>query len=217
MQKNSCTFLPQLITSATAVSTQCICYHALQKHDKKQHNSPKCARSWFLCTRVTPWSWGYLLSWRTNPNSSLMKQGGCIPCPVRVSLCFLQWFILTYFSLLSVFAGETTTTVAPFIVGGVSDGQWHSVQVQYYNKVRLIVLVITPLFIQQKRHGSSSSDLTYAGDLNSICLTRHIGTALHNWYWSCLPYLGQKFSHRPFEFSSRKAKLDVIHFFQKYS
>ncbi|XP_053834435.1 cadherin EGF LAG seven-pass G-type receptor 1 isoform X1 [Vidua macroura] len=35
---------------------------------------------------------------------------------------------------LTFSAGETTTTVAPFIVGGVSDGQWHSVQVQYYNK-----------------------------------------------------------------------------------
>ena len=32
-------------------------------------------------------------------------------------------------------AGETTTTVAPQVPGGVSDGRWHSVQVQYYNKV----------------------------------------------------------------------------------
>uniref|UniRef100_A0A8C0VCZ1 Cadherin EGF LAG seven-pass G-type receptor 1 n=1 Tax=Cyanistes caeruleus TaxID=156563 RepID=A0A8C0VCZ1_CYACU len=35
---------------------------------------------------------------------------------------------------LTFSAGETTTTVSPFIAGGVSDGQWHSVQVQYYNK-----------------------------------------------------------------------------------
>ncbi|XP_071589956.1 cadherin EGF LAG seven-pass G-type receptor 1 isoform X6 [Heliangelus exortis] len=35
---------------------------------------------------------------------------------------------------LTFSAGETTTTVAPFVLGGVSDGQWHSVQVQYYNK-----------------------------------------------------------------------------------
>ncbi|XP_029473103.1 cadherin EGF LAG seven-pass G-type receptor 1 isoform X2 [Rhinatrema bivittatum] len=35
---------------------------------------------------------------------------------------------------LTFSAGETTTMVAPFIPGGVSDGQWHSVQVQYYNK-----------------------------------------------------------------------------------
>ncbi|XP_045146623.1 cadherin EGF LAG seven-pass G-type receptor 1, partial [Echinops telfairi] len=31
-------------------------------------------------------------------------------------------------------AGETTTTVAPQVPGGVSDGRWHSVQVHYYNK-----------------------------------------------------------------------------------
>ncbi|KAJ7396956.1 hypothetical protein BTVI_139547 [Pitangus sulphuratus] len=35
---------------------------------------------------------------------------------------------------LTFSAGETTTTVTPLIPGGVSDGQWHSVQVQYYNK-----------------------------------------------------------------------------------
>uniref|UniRef100_A0A8V5GQH3 Cadherin EGF LAG seven-pass G-type receptor 2 n=1 Tax=Melopsittacus undulatus TaxID=13146 RepID=A0A8V5GQH3_MELUD len=31
-------------------------------------------------------------------------------------------------------AGEATTTVSPFIPGGVSDGQWHRVQLHYYNK-----------------------------------------------------------------------------------
>nr|XP_011753199.1 cadherin EGF LAG seven-pass G-type receptor 1 isoform X2 [Macaca nemestrina] len=35
---------------------------------------------------------------------------------------------------LTFSAGETTTTVAPKVPGGVSDGRWHSVQVQYYNK-----------------------------------------------------------------------------------
>ncbi|XP_008587228.1 PREDICTED: cadherin EGF LAG seven-pass G-type receptor 1, partial [Galeopterus variegatus] len=35
---------------------------------------------------------------------------------------------------LTFSAGETTTTVTPQVPGGVSDGQWHSVQVQYYNK-----------------------------------------------------------------------------------
>lgn len=40
----------------------------------------------------------------------------------------LTWF----FSL-----GESTTTVSPFIPGGVSDGQWHTVQLKYYNKVGL--------------------------------------------------------------------------------
>ncbi|XP_069833172.1 cadherin EGF LAG seven-pass G-type receptor 1 isoform X2 [Dendropsophus ebraccatus] len=35
---------------------------------------------------------------------------------------------------LTFSAGESTTTVSPYVEGGVSDGQWHSVQVQYYNK-----------------------------------------------------------------------------------
>ncbi|KAG8439892.1 hypothetical protein GDO86_005888 [Hymenochirus boettgeri] len=35
---------------------------------------------------------------------------------------------------LTFSAGETTTKVTPYVDGGVSDGQWHSVQVQYYNK-----------------------------------------------------------------------------------
>ncbi|KAF6117915.1 cadherin EGF LAG seven-pass G-type receptor 1 [Phyllostomus discolor] len=35
---------------------------------------------------------------------------------------------------LTFSAGETRTTVAPQVPGGVSDGRWHSVQLQYYNK-----------------------------------------------------------------------------------
>ncbi|XP_032895639.1 cadherin EGF LAG seven-pass G-type receptor 1 isoform X2 [Amblyraja radiata] len=35
---------------------------------------------------------------------------------------------------LTFSAGESRTTVAPFVQGGVSDGHWHSVLVQYYNK-----------------------------------------------------------------------------------
>uniref|UniRef100_A0A8C6HN96 Cadherin, EGF LAG seven-pass G-type receptor 1 n=1 Tax=Mus spicilegus TaxID=10103 RepID=A0A8C6HN96_MUSSI len=35
---------------------------------------------------------------------------------------------------LTFSAGETTTTVTPQVPGGVSDGRWHSVLVQYYNK-----------------------------------------------------------------------------------
>uniref|UniRef100_H2THB8 Cadherin, EGF LAG seven-pass G-type receptor 2 n=1 Tax=Takifugu rubripes TaxID=31033 RepID=H2THB8_TAKRU len=37
---------------------------------------------------------------------------------------------------LTYSAGETKTTVSPHIAGGVSDGQWHVVEVHYYNKVR---------------------------------------------------------------------------------
>uniref|UniRef100_A0A667ZZJ2 Cadherin EGF LAG seven-pass G-type receptor 1 n=1 Tax=Myripristis murdjan TaxID=586833 RepID=A0A667ZZJ2_9TELE len=35
---------------------------------------------------------------------------------------------------LTFSGGETKTTVSPFVPGGVSDGQWHSVQLHYYNK-----------------------------------------------------------------------------------
>uniref|UniRef100_A0A671THK9 Cadherin, EGF LAG seven-pass G-type receptor 2 n=1 Tax=Sparus aurata TaxID=8175 RepID=A0A671THK9_SPAAU len=35
---------------------------------------------------------------------------------------------------LTFSAGETKTTVSPYIPGGVSDGQWHAVEVHYYNK-----------------------------------------------------------------------------------
>ncbi|XP_062317832.1 cadherin EGF LAG seven-pass G-type receptor 1-like [Osmerus eperlanus] len=35
---------------------------------------------------------------------------------------------------LTFSAGETKTTVSPFVLGGVSDGQWHTVQLHYYNK-----------------------------------------------------------------------------------
>ncbi|XP_069580139.1 cadherin EGF LAG seven-pass G-type receptor 2 [Brachyistius frenatus] len=35
---------------------------------------------------------------------------------------------------LTFSAGETQTTVSPFVLGGLSDGQWHTVDVHYYNK-----------------------------------------------------------------------------------
>ncbi|XP_076877652.1 cadherin EGF LAG seven-pass G-type receptor 1 isoform X2 [Brachyhypopomus gauderio] len=35
---------------------------------------------------------------------------------------------------LTFSAGESKTTVAPFLAGGVSDGQWHTVHLHYYNK-----------------------------------------------------------------------------------
>uniref|UniRef100_A0A3Q3T3G8 Cadherin EGF LAG seven-pass G-type receptor 2 n=1 Tax=Mastacembelus armatus TaxID=205130 RepID=A0A3Q3T3G8_9TELE len=35
---------------------------------------------------------------------------------------------------LTFSAGETKTTVSPYVLGGVSDGQWHVVDVHYYNK-----------------------------------------------------------------------------------
>ncbi|TNM91384.1 hypothetical protein fugu_019764 [Takifugu bimaculatus] len=38
---------------------------------------------------------------------------------------------------LTFSGGETRTTVSPYVPGGVSDGQWHSVQLHYYNKPNL--------------------------------------------------------------------------------
>ncbi|XP_073724829.1 cadherin EGF LAG seven-pass G-type receptor 1 [Misgurnus anguillicaudatus] len=35
---------------------------------------------------------------------------------------------------LTFSAGESKTTVTPFVAGGVSDGQWHTVHLHYYNK-----------------------------------------------------------------------------------
>ena len=46
-------------------------------------------------------------------------------------------FVLSVLQLFTsdCFPGETKTTVSPYIPGGVSDGQWHVVEVHYYNKV----------------------------------------------------------------------------------
>lgn len=33
--------------------------------------------------------------------------------------------------------GESSTQVTPFLPGGVSDGNWHTVHIHYYNKVGL--------------------------------------------------------------------------------
>lgn len=43
--------------------------------------------------------------------------------------------LLRYLPLCPPLSGETKTTVSPHIPGGVSDGQWHVVEVHYYNKV----------------------------------------------------------------------------------
>lgn len=38
-------------------------------------------------------------------------------------------------AFISVPAGESSTVVSPYLPGGVSDGQWHTLQLRYYNKV----------------------------------------------------------------------------------
>ncbi|XP_068568087.1 cadherin EGF LAG seven-pass G-type receptor 2 isoform X3 [Cebidichthys violaceus] len=47
---------------------------------------------------------------------------------------FLAMEIINEQIQLTFSAGETKTTVSPYILGGVSDGQWHVVEVHYYNK-----------------------------------------------------------------------------------
>uniref|UniRef100_A0A8B9PXS2 Cadherin EGF LAG seven-pass G-type receptor 2 n=1 Tax=Apteryx owenii TaxID=8824 RepID=A0A8B9PXS2_APTOW len=55
-----------------------------------------------------------------------------IPLFVSINFIFLRSFfpVSTSFHQLC----ESTTTVSPFVPGGVSDGQWHRVQLHYYNK-----------------------------------------------------------------------------------
>lgn len=38
-------------------------------------------------------------------------------------------------------AGESSTQVTPFLPGGVSDGNWHTIHIHYYNKVGLGVIL----------------------------------------------------------------------------
>lgn len=39
--------------------------------------------------------------------------------------------------------------MSPFIPGGVSDGQWHVIQVHYYNKVRHTVIAAVTTYAQR--------------------------------------------------------------------
>uniref|UniRef100_A0A665TR40 Cadherin EGF LAG seven-pass G-type receptor 2 n=1 Tax=Echeneis naucrates TaxID=173247 RepID=A0A665TR40_ECHNA len=47
---------------------------------------------------------------------------------------FLAMEIINEQIQLTFSAGETKTTVSPYVLGGVSDGMWHMVEVHYYNK-----------------------------------------------------------------------------------
>lgn len=53
------------------------------------------------------------------------------------------------------FSGETKTTVSPHVVGGVSDGLWHLVDIHYYNKVKKMAVVAekNKKFLIQLRFG----------------------------------------------------------------
>lgn len=65
-------------------------------------------------------------------------------------------------------AGESSTQVSPFLPGGVSDGNWHTVHIHYYNKVglHLNLFVCTDLF------DFGSFDLTFC--ITNVGLTSYL-------------------------------------------
>lgn len=42
---------------------------------------------------------------------------------------------IDFWSLCDLCTGESSTQVSPYLAGGVSDGNWHTVHIHYYNKV----------------------------------------------------------------------------------
>uniref|UniRef100_A0A8C9VE66 Cadherin EGF LAG seven-pass G-type receptor 1 n=1 Tax=Scleropages formosus TaxID=113540 RepID=A0A8C9VE66_SCLFO len=77
---------------------------------------------------------------------------------------------------LTFSAGESKTTVSPFVPGGVSDGQWHSVQLHYYNKPNIGRLGIP--------HGPSGEKVAVvAVDDCDIAMAVRFGSQLGN--YSC--------------------------------
>lgn len=50
--------------------------------------------------------------------------------------------------IVPVSTGESSTVVSPYLPGGVSDGQWHTLQIRYYNKV--------PVPLLSLKHGALS-------------------------------------------------------------
>uniref|UniRef100_A0AAQ4RC38 Cadherin, EGF LAG seven-pass G-type receptor 3 n=1 Tax=Gasterosteus aculeatus aculeatus TaxID=481459 RepID=A0AAQ4RC38_GASAC len=59
--------------------------------------------------------------------------------------------------VLKYSTGESSTQVSPFLPGGVSDGNWHTVHIHYYNKVRLHLLLIIIHAVLPKRSMSGEA------------------------------------------------------------
>lgn len=57
--------------------------------------------------------------------------------PLGEELCPLSSFRQPYTYFLPT--GESNTVVSPTVPGGLSDGQWHTVHLRYYNKVGTIL------------------------------------------------------------------------------
>lgn len=98
-----------------------------------------------------------LLPWRTAGFSSIMdasmknmtslpwrskKDKWCLNIPqvwnvLLLSNIYVNDLNLVHYVWLSALlgTGESSTQVTPFLPGGVSDGNWHTVHIHYYNKV----------------------------------------------------------------------------------
>lgn len=93
--------------------------------------------------------------------------------PVHTCVCFV-----------SCFAGESSTQVSPFLPGGVSDGNWHTVHIHYYNKVGF-----TPLTIYSSDCLDSYSHVVHSVSGSSLNFTFYMwffdlfGTFHHNGFW----------------------------------
>lgn len=59
-----------------------------------------------------------------------------VPSEIHIKREYADVIRRKYFDADFFVAGETKTTVPTTIPGGVSDGQWHVVQLHYYNKVQ---------------------------------------------------------------------------------
>lgn len=91
--------------------------------------------------------------------------------------------------------GESSTQVTPFLPGGVSDGNWHTVHIHYYNKVGLnttfsvfstihILSFISPFgpcFDIMKQTAAGGAFCCFDS------LKKHIGVISWNWtiFWGC--------------------------------
>uniref|UniRef100_A0A6Q2YAY3 Cadherin EGF LAG seven-pass G-type receptor 1 n=1 Tax=Esox lucius TaxID=8010 RepID=A0A6Q2YAY3_ESOLU len=93
---------------------------------------------------------------------------------------------------LTFSAGEDKTTVSPFVLGGVSDGQWHRLLLHYYNKVIVVflTLLMTTLSFQPNigrlgiPHGPSGEKVAVVSvDDCDIAMAIHFGGQIGN--YSC--------------------------------
>ncbi|XP_030892418.1 cadherin EGF LAG seven-pass G-type receptor 1-like, partial [Leptonychotes weddellii] len=81
---------------------------------------------------------------------------------------------------LTFSAGETTTTVTPQVPGGVSDGRWHSVRVQYYNKAGKHHSLVEPS-LQKLRSYSVERRVVHAAQCHTAMKSDEVVLCLLMW------------------------------------